>query len=147
MSIRKRQKRASRPNFRVLSRKEERKIARIKKSGLSVKMAEPRAGEKIRVSRAQVKTLVSDSEEKASKSNVPDPDPELELDDPITVGSMMPEVEEELAKWAREEEASESDVPDADAELELDYPITVGSLMPEVEDELAQWAKEEEEQW
>ncbi len=69
-----------------------------------MKRAEPRAGEKIRVSRAEFKKLASKRKEKASKSGIPIPDPELEMDDPITVGSLMPEVEEELAKWMREEE-------------------------------------------
>ena len=69
-----------------------------------MKRAEPRAGEKIRVSRAEFKKLASKKKKKASRSGIPVPDPELELNNAITVGSLMPEVEEELAKWMREEE-------------------------------------------
>lgn len=50
MSRRKRQKRdAQRPNIKVLSDTEERKIAQMMKSGLSPRMAEPKAREKIYV--------------------------------------------------------------------------------------------------
>ena len=69
MSMRRRQSRESRhPRIKVLSRKDERKIAQIQNSGLSVKMAEPKAGEKKYVSKAKVKKSVSKAKGKKSGS-------------------------------------------------------------------------------
>ena len=67
MSLLKRQKRDARhPKVKVLSSKEERKIAQIQKSGLSVKRAEPKAGEKEHVSKAKVRKPASKAKGKRS---------------------------------------------------------------------------------
>ena len=101
MSIRKRQQRASSSGFKVLSRKEERKIARIKDSGLSKEMAQPRAGERTRISQAEAKTL-SEAESKKKGSEA------ASLDTNFSVKSLTPEVEDELAKWAAEEQQQQA---------------------------------------
>lgn len=67
MSLVKRQKRDSRhPKVKMLSSKEERKIAQIQKSGLSVTRAEPKAGEKEYVSKAKVRKSASEAKGKRS---------------------------------------------------------------------------------
>ena len=67
MSLSKRQKRDSRhPKVKMMSSKEERKIAQIQKSGLSVKRAEPKAGEKEYVSKAKVRKSASKAKGKRS---------------------------------------------------------------------------------
>lgn len=81
-----RKKRAlSRPEVKPTSIRHQKMIAQMEKSGLNPKEAEPEGEE----------------EESGLDASPSDSVPDYPL---ITVGSLMPEVEEELAKWEKEEE-------------------------------------------